>query len=58
MTSLNPSDIIPDVRKNSLMLPPKDILDKSEFIYPISAASKAQYDRQWQEIRQIKVAAS
>jgi putative spermidine/putrescine transport system substrate-binding protein len=58
MTSLNPSDIIPDVRKNSLMLPPKDILDKSEFIYPISAASKAQYDRQWQEIRQIKVATS
>ncbi len=55
MTSLNPSEIIPDVRKNLLMLPPKAILDKSEFIYPISDVSKAQYDRQWQEIRQLKV---
>jgi putative spermidine/putrescine transport system substrate-binding protein len=55
LTSLNPSEILSDIRQNSLLLPPKGILDKSEFIYPLSQASKTQYDRQWQELRQMKV---
>jgi putative spermidine/putrescine transport system substrate-binding protein len=55
LTSLNPNEILPDVHQNSLMLPAQDILAQSEFIYPLSAASKAQYDRQWQAMRQVKV---
>jgi putative spermidine/putrescine transport system substrate-binding protein len=55
LTSLNPDEILPDVRQNLLLLPPRNILDRSEFIYPLSATSKTQYDRQWQEIRQAKI---
>ncbi|MCY7368397.1 MAG: extracellular solute-binding protein [Chamaesiphon sp.] len=55
LTSMNPSEIIPDIRKNSLILPPKDILSRSEFIYPLPAKSQSEYDRLWQEIRNIKV---
>jgi putative spermidine/putrescine transport system substrate-binding protein len=54
LTSMNPSEIIPDIRNNSLVLPPKDIIDKSEFIYPLSAKSQMEYDRLWQEIRKVK----
>ncbi len=56
LTSMNPSQIPSNVRANSLILPAKDILDKSEFIYPLSAKSQLQFDRQWQEIRDQKVA--
>jgi putative spermidine/putrescine transport system substrate-binding protein len=55
ITSMNPADIFPAIRQNSLILPPKSILDKSEFIYPLSATSQSQFDRQWQEIRKTKV---
>ncbi len=55
LTSLNPNEILPDVRQNPLILPAQDILAKSEFIYPLSATSKTQYDRQWQAMRQVKV---
>ncbi len=55
LTSLDSSEILPDIRQNPLILPSKSILDKSEFIYPLSTKSQLQYDRQWQEIRQVKV---
>jgi putative spermidine/putrescine transport system substrate-binding protein len=55
LTSMNPSEIIPDIRGNSLVLPPKDILDKSEFIYPLSQSSQIEYDRIWREIRKVEV---
>ncbi len=55
LTSLKASEIPPDIQKNSLILPPKAVLDKSEFIYPLSPSSKQQFDRLWQEIRQTKV---
>lgn len=54
LTSMNPSEIIPDIRNNSLVLPPKDILNKSEFIYPLPQKSQVEYDRLWQEIRKVK----
>lgn len=53
LTSMNPSEILPDIRANSLALPPKDVLGKSEFIYPLSQKSQIEYDRLWQEIRKI-----
>jgi putative spermidine/putrescine transport system substrate-binding protein len=55
LTSLQPSEISPEIQKNSLILPPKAVLDKSEFIYPLAASSQQQFDRLWQEIRQVKV---
>ena len=55
LTSMNPSEILPDIRGNSLVLPPKDVLDKSEFIYPLSQKSQIEYDRLWQEIRNVKI---
>ena len=54
LTSMKPSEILPDVRGNLLALPPKDILNKSEFIYPLSQQSQVEYDRIWQEIRKVK----
>jgi putative spermidine/putrescine transport system substrate-binding protein len=55
LTSLQANEILPDIQKNSLILPPKSVLDNSEFIYPLSPTSKQQFDRLWQEIRQTKV---
>lgn len=51
LTSIAPNEILPDVRNDRLVLPPKTILDKSEFIYPLSSTSQAQFDRLWREIR-------
>jgi putative spermidine/putrescine transport system substrate-binding protein len=55
LTSIKPSEIPSDIQKNSLILPSKSILDKSEFIYPLPATSQPEYTRLWQEIRQAKV---
>jgi putative spermidine/putrescine transport system substrate-binding protein len=55
LTSINPSQILPDIQRNSLILPSKAILDKSEFIYPLAAATGSQFDTLWREIRQTKV---
>ena len=55
LTSLTAGEISPDLQNRALVLPPKNILDKSEFIYPLSSKSKAQYDKLWREIRNTKV---
>jgi putative spermidine/putrescine transport system substrate-binding protein len=55
LTSLSDNEIFPEIKRNSLTLPAKSILDKSEFIYPLSSKSKQQYDRLWQEIRNAKI---
>ncbi len=51
LTSIKTSEILPDVSKNALVLPPKSILDKSDFIYPLLVSSQAQFDRLWHEVR-------
>jgi putative spermidine/putrescine transport system substrate-binding protein len=51
LTSMNEREILPDIRRNLLILPPKNVLDRSEFIYPLPSKIQLQYDRQWQEIR-------
>jgi putative spermidine/putrescine transport system substrate-binding protein len=55
LTNINPGQILPDIQRNSLILPSKAILDKSEFIYPLSATTASQFDSLWREIRQTKV---
>jgi putative spermidine/putrescine transport system substrate-binding protein len=54
LTSMKPSEILPDIRGNLLVLPPKNVLNKSEFICPLSAKSQIEYDQLWQEIRKMK----
>lgn len=51
LTSMDPHTILPDIRQAPLILPAKTILDKSEFIDPLSSISQAQFDRLWREIR-------
>jgi putative spermidine/putrescine transport system substrate-binding protein len=55
LTSLPVANIPADLQAKSLILPDRSILAKSEFIYPLSAATQAQFDKLWQEIRQAKV---
>jgi len=55
LTSLKDNQISPDIQRNSLTLPAKSILDKSEFIYPLSSTSQQQYDRLWREIRSVPI---
>jgi putative spermidine/putrescine transport system substrate-binding protein len=55
LTNLDRSQILPDLQNNPLVLPPKTTLDKSEFLYPLTPATKIQFDRLWREIRQAKV---
>jgi putative spermidine/putrescine transport system substrate-binding protein len=42
----------PEIRDNQVLLPNAEILQKSEFLQPLSAASEKQYSSLWQEIRQ------
>ncbi len=51
LTSLNSDRVLGDIRNNPLVLPPQNILTKSEFIYPLSAVSQSQYTALWHEIR-------
>ncbi len=55
LTNLPAANIAADLHANSLILPDRSILAKSEFIYPLSAQTQAQFDKLWQEIRQAKV---
>jgi putative spermidine/putrescine transport system substrate-binding protein len=55
ITSMNTSEILPDIQKNPLIFPARNILDKSEFIYPLPPASQVEYDLLWQEIRRTKI---
>jgi putative spermidine/putrescine transport system substrate-binding protein len=55
LTSLNDREIFPDIQRNSLTLPAKSILNKSEFIYPLSPKSQEQYNKLWREIRNAKI---
>jgi putative spermidine/putrescine transport system substrate-binding protein len=54
-TNLPATNVPADLHVNPLILPDRAILAKSEFIYPLSATTQAQFDRLWQEIRQVKV---
>jgi putative spermidine/putrescine transport system substrate-binding protein len=48
--TMNESQISPDILKNSLIYPPQNFLEKSEFITPLSEDITAKYQQIWQEI--------
>jgi len=58
LTNIKPSEILPDIKRNSLILPANYILDRSEFIYPLPSESNTQYERLWREVRQAKIITS
>ena len=55
LTNLPTKDILPDIQSNSLSLPDRATLNKSEFLYPLTTATKSQYNLLWKEIRQAQV---
>ena len=55
LSSVESSKILSEIKNNQLILPARAILDKSEFIYPLTSVTQSKYDRLWQEIRKSKV---
>ncbi|HBE18937.1 MAG TPA: polyamine ABC transporter substrate-binding protein [Cyanobacteria bacterium UBA11149] len=51
LTSINRGDLPKKVADNKLLLPDTSVMDKSEFIYPISEKLIKQYQLFWEEIR-------
>ena len=47
------ADLPKDLRENPQLLPDTDILDRSEFLLPLTVASMQQYQRLWHEIRSV-----
>jgi putative spermidine/putrescine transport system substrate-binding protein len=54
-TNLPPDRVPSDVQTNPLITPDRAILDRSEFLYPLSAKNKDFYPDLWQQIRRIRV---
>jgi putative spermidine/putrescine transport system substrate-binding protein len=57
LTGIDRRKIMADIQNNPISLPPKTTLDKSDFIDALAPNAQAQFDRLWQEIRQVKVLA-
>jgi putative spermidine/putrescine transport system substrate-binding protein len=51
LTNTPPNSLITNLQQNALILPPKAILDRSEFLYPLSADDEKSYARLWQQMR-------
>lgn len=50
------SPVLPEINNNPLLFPPKEIIQKSEFLAPLEKSTIEQYQQLWQEIRQpIKI---
>ena len=55
LTNLSAKDILPDIQSNSLTLPDRATLAKSEFLYPLTSVAQVQYDILWRKVRQTQV---
>lgn len=55
ITNVKLADLPEDIRDNPLLLPATSVLDKSEFLKPLSQAVMKNYQALWQEIRLSKV---
>ncbi|NES67805.1 MAG: extracellular solute-binding protein, partial [Okeania sp. SIO2D1] len=52
LTGINLTELTSEIKDNSLLLPPEDILKKSDFLYPLADSTIEQYRQLWLEIRQ------
>lgn len=51
LSNTNRSNLDEKLRDDLLLLPPKDVMEKSEFLLPLSEGAIAQYRQLWKEIR-------
>lgn len=51
LTAMNPANLPPALRDNPILLPDRAILEASEFLLPLPAATVAQYESLWRKIR-------
>ncbi|MEM1170379.1 MAG: extracellular solute-binding protein [Cyanobacteria bacterium P01_H01_bin.35] len=52
LPGINPNELTSEINNNPLLLPPQEILEKSDFLYPLADSTIEQYRQLWQEIRQ------
>jgi len=52
LISMKAEQIPQDIRENDVLFPSPQVLQKSEFLYPLSEATEKQYRSLWKEIRQ------
>lgn len=52
LAKINPDELTSEIKNNSLLLPSQNILEKSDFLYPLADNTIEQYRQLWQEIRQ------
>lgn len=53
LETLAPNDIVPKVRDNPLRFIPAQLLDRCEFLYPLSPQVQQQFLTLWKEIRKV-----
>lgn len=51
---VKPANLPTDIQKNSLLLPPAPVVDKSEFLKPLPQEAMKEYQALWKEIRLSK----
>ncbi|NEQ37684.1 MAG: extracellular solute-binding protein [Okeania sp. SIO3I5] len=54
LPEINQNKLTSEIKDNLLLLPPKEVIEKSEFLYPLEDNSIEQYRQLWQEIRMNK----
>ncbi|MDJ0714858.1 MAG: extracellular solute-binding protein [Prochloraceae cyanobacterium] len=58
VSTINPAELLKDIRDNPLVRLNSSILDKSEFIEPLSKSSQQQYYALWEKIYKIRTSRS
>ncbi|MGD1698332.1 extracellular solute-binding protein [Dapis sp. BLCC M229] len=51
LPGINPNELTSEIKNNPLLLPPQEIIKKSDFIYPLADSTIEQYRQLWREIR-------
>ncbi|OZH55708.1 hypothetical protein AFK68_02820 [Hydrocoleum sp. CS-953] len=51
LPGINTNELTSEINNNPLLLPPKEVLEKSEFLYPLADSTIEQYRQLWREIR-------
>lgn len=52
LTTLNRADLPAPIQQNNVLLPSSEVLERSEFLAPLSEEAIAQYRRLWTEVRE------
>ncbi|MDJ0553925.1 MAG: extracellular solute-binding protein [Microcoleaceae cyanobacterium MO_207.B10] len=55
LSAMNQTELTPEIRSNSLLFPPQEIIENSDFLYPLTDSLIAQYRQLWEEMRQSEV---